>query len=39
MAEDRSSSRQELIERLEALVREKFPADRSALAINFVRLY
>jgi glutamate dehydrogenase len=39
MAEDRSSSRQELIERLEDLVREKFPADRSALAINFVRLY
>jgi glutamate dehydrogenase len=39
MADDRSASRQKLIERLEDLVREKFPANRSDLALAFVHLY
>ena len=39
MTDDRSSSREKLIKRLEDLVREKFPADRLEPALAFVRLY
>jgi len=39
MADDHFTSKQKLIERLEDLVREKFPADRSEPAIGFVRRY
>jgi glutamate dehydrogenase len=39
MAADHNASRAKLLERLEELVRERFPADRSELALGFVRLY
>jgi glutamate dehydrogenase len=39
MTNESSAARQKLLDRLENLVREKFPDDRSETAARFVRLY